>query len=646
MSILNINNLKKEYGINEVLNGFSMHINEGERTALIGANGSGKTTVFKLISGRETYSEGNISIRNDIEIGYLDQLPDLEPDLTIYSELEKVFKSVIKEIEKLKKYEEKIARYGKKADSSNPQSAKLNKLMKEYSQLQEKFNQGIGYEYQSKIRQVAAGLGFSEEVIYQKKLGQLSGGEKSRLGLIKLLLTEPDLLLLDEPTNHLDLKAVEWLENYLNNYQGTLIIISHDRYFLDNVISRIVEIKNGKNEDYAGNYSYYKKERKRRYQQHLREYKNQQKKIKELEDSIEQLYIWGRSRDSEKMFKRAKAMQKRLDKIDRLEKPTLKGRKMNLDLSTEIRGGNDVLKVENLAKSFADLNLFSNLNLELYRGDKAAVIGDNGSGKSTLLKIIMGELKADSGQVKIGTNIYTDYYRQEFDGFDEKDDLITALRKETRITVAEARNRLAAFLFTGEDVFKKVSQLSGGEKSRLRLLQLMSGNYNFLILDEPTNHLDLPSREVLEEALKEFSGTVLIVSHDRYFLDEVVDYIYELENSELKKYYGNYSYYSRKKEKINIESKEKEAETINQGRLDYEAQKKARNREMQRQNTLDETESLIEELETKLAEVESQLTKEKNLSDFEKLQELKKDYERINNKLEELYEKWEKLLKN
>ncbi|RQD72759.1 MAG: ABC transporter ATP-binding protein, partial [Halanaerobium sp. MSAO_Bac5] len=420
MSILNINNLKKEYGINEVLNGFSMHINEGERTALIGANGSGKTTVFKLISGRETYSEGNISIRNDIEIGYLDQLPDLEPDLTIYSELEKVFKSVIKEIEKLKKYEEKIARYGKKADSSNPQSAKLNKLMKEYSQLQEKFNQGIGYEYQSKIRQVAAGLGFSEEVIYQKKLGQLSGGEKSRLGLIKLLLTEPDLLLLDEPTNHLDLKAVEWLENYLNNYQGTLIIISHDRYFLDNVISRIVEIKNGKNEDYAGNYSYYKKERKRRYQQHLREYKNQQKKIKELEDSIEQLYIWGRSRDSEKMFKRAKAMQKRLDKIDRLEKPTLKGRKMNLDLSTEIRGGNDVLKVENLAKSFADLNLFSNLNLELYRGDKAAVIGDNGSGKSTLLKIIMGELKADSGQVKIGTNIYTDYYRQEFDGFDEK----------------------------------------------------------------------------------------------------------------------------------------------------------------------------------------------------------------------------------
>lgn len=646
MSILNINNLKKEYGINEVLNGFSMHINEGERTALIGANGSGKTTVFKLISGRETYSEGNISIRNDIEIGYLDQLPDFEPDLTIYSELEKVFKSVIKQIEKLKKYEEKIARYGKIADSSNSQSAKLNKLMKEYSQLQEKFNQGIGYEYQSKIRQVAAGLGFSEEVIYQKKLGQLSGGEKSRLGLIKLLLTEPDLLLLDEPTNHLDLKAVEWLENYLNNYQGTLIIISHDRYFLDNVINRIVEIKNGKNEDYAGNYSYYKKERKRRYQQRLREYKNQQKKIKELEDSIEQLYIWGRSRDSEKMFKRAKAMQKRLDKIDRLEKPTLKGRKMNLDLSTEIRGGNDVLKVENLAKSFADLNLFSNLNLELYRGDKAAVIGDNGSGKSTLLKIIMGELKADSGQVKIGTNIYTDYYRQEFDGFDEEDDLITALRKETRITVAEARNRLAAFLFTGEDVFKKVSQLSGGEKSRLRLLQLMSGNYNFLILDEPTNHLDLPSREVLEEALKEFSGTVLIVSHDRYFLDEVVDYIYELENSELKKYYGNYSYYSRKKEKTNIESKEKEAETINQGRLDYEAQKKARNREMQRQNTLDETESLIEELEAKLAEVESQLTKEKNLSDFEKLQELKKDYERINNKLEELYEKWEKLLKN
>ncbi|ADQ14574.1 ribosomal protection-like ABC-F family protein [Halanaerobium hydrogeniformans] len=646
MSILNITDLKKEYGINEVLNGFSMHINEGERIALIGANGSGKTTVFKLIAGKENYSEGNISIRNDIELGYLDQLPDFEADLTIYAELEKVFQAVIEQIASLKEYEEKIARYGKRADGSTSDSPKLNKLMREYSQLQEEFNQGIAYEYQSKIRQVAAGLGFNEEELYQKKLGQLSGGEKTRLGLIKLLLTEPDLLLLDEPTNHLDLKAVEWLENYLNSYQGTLLIISHDRYFLDNVVNRIVEIKNGKNEDYTGNYSYYKKARKRRYEQRLREYKNQQKKIKELEDAIEQLYIWGRSRDSEKMFKRAKAMQKRLDKIDRLEKPTLKGRKMNLNLNTEVRGGNDVLKVENLAKSFADLNLFRDLNLELYRGDKAAIIGDNGSGKTTLLRIIMGEIKADSGQIKIGTNIYPDYYRQEFDGFDEQDDLITALRKETRITVSEARNRLAAFLFTGEDVFKKVSQLSGGEKSRLRLLQLMSGNYNFLILDEPTNHLDLPSREVLEDALKEFEGTVLIVSHDRYFLDEVVDYIYELENSVLKKYYGNYSYYSRKKEKINIESDATEAETINQGKLDYEAQKRARNEEMQRQKSLEETEAEIEKLENNLAEIESELTAEENLSDFELLQDLKEKYKRLNNRLDKLYKKWEELLKH
>ncbi len=645
MAILNINNLKKEYGIETVLKDFSLNVNEGESVALIGPNGSGKTTIFQIITGREHYSDGTVSVRNDIEVGYLDQLPDFKSELSIYQELEKVFAEVKQQIKKMKKLEEKITHHGERIDKSASHSDNLEATMREYSALQREFEKGVGYEYQSKIRQVAAGMGFDEEEIHEKTLDQLSGGEKTRVGLAKLLLIEPDLLLLDEPTNHLDLKSVEWLENYLNSYQGSLLIISHDRYFLDNTIERIVEIKNGKNEDYSGNYSYYQKERKRRYEQRLREYKNQQKKIKQLEDAIEQLYIWGRSRDSEKMFKRAKAMEKRLEKIDRLEKPQLKGRKMKLELETEIRGGDDVLFVENLSKRFEDLNLFQDLNFELHRTDKAAIIGDNGTGKSTILRIIMGEIPADRGQVRIGTNVYPAYYRQEFEGFNPEDDLITALQRETAVTNSKARDMLASFLFTGEDVFKKVKQLSGGEKSRLRLLQLMSGNYNFLILDEPTNHLDLASREVLEEALKDYSGTVLIVSHDRYFLDKVIDYIYELENQELNKYFGDYSYYKQKKKnEISEQQDLDEQEDKSEGKLDYEAQKEARSREQKRQKRLEEIEVEIEALEKNLSDLESQMTAEENINDFELLQELKDKYEQQNSRLETLYQEWEKIV--
>ena len=645
MAILNINNLKKEYGIETVLKDFSLNVNQGESVALIGPNGSGKTTIFRIISEQEHFSEGTVSIRNDIEVGYLDQLPDFKAELTIYQELEKVFAAVKKQIKEMQRLEEKIAHHGERVDESEIHSDNLEATMREYSLLQRKFEKGVGYEYQSKIRQVAAGMGFNEKEIHEKTLDQLSGGEKTRVGLAKLLLIEPDLLLLDEPTNHLDLKSVEWLENYLNSYQGSLLIISHDRYFLDNTIERIVEIKNGKNEDYSGNYSYYQKERKRRYEQRLREYKNQQKKIKELEDAIEQLYIWGRSRDSEKMFKRAKAMEKRLERIDRLEKPRLKGKKMKLDLDADIRGGDDVLFVENLSKGFEDLTLFEKLNFELHRRDKAAIIGDNGTGKSTILRIIMGEITADQGEVKIGTNIYPAYYRQEFEGFKPEDDLITALQRETAVTNSKARDMLASFLFTGEDVFKKVHQLSGGEKSRLRLLQLMSGNYNFLILDEPTNHLDLASREVLEDALKDYKGTVLIVSHDRYFLDKVIDYIYELENQELNKYFGDYSYYKeKKKNQVSKQLEKEKQEEKSEGKLDYEAQKEARSREMKRQKRLEEIESEIDQLENDLNLLEEKMTSEKNIDNFEVLQELKDEYESKNNKLEKLFKEWETII--
>ena len=337
-------------------------------------------------------------------------------------------------------------------------------------------------------------------------------------------------------------------------------------------------------------------------------------------------------------------MEKRLERIDRIEKPQLKGRKMKLELDADIRGGDDVLFVENLTKSFEELKLFQDLNFELHRSDKAAIIGDNGTGKSTILRIIMGEINADQGKTRIGTNIYPAYYRQEFEGFNSEDDLITALQRETAVTNSRGRDMLASFLFTGEDVFKKVKQLSGGEKSRLRVLQLMSGNYNFLILDEPTNHLDLPSREVLEEALNDYQGTILIVSHDRYFLDKVVDYIYELENQELNKYFGDYSYYKEKKKEEVSARAEKEQQKKSEGKLDYEAQKEARSQEMRRQKRLEEIEIEIEKLEKKLSDLEAEMTAEKNIDQFELLQELKDEYESKNSRLEALYQEWEEII--
>ncbi len=643
MVLINLDNIYKSYGLEEILKGFSLSLNQGERVGLIGPNGSGKTTLFKIIADIEEYQAGVISMRRNKEVGYLSQMPDFDPDNTLYEELEEVFADIILLQKELADLEKEIANLGKAVKNDNVAKDQLQDLMSFYSEKQEIFEQGIGYEYQSKIRQVAAGLGFDEEDLSNLLVKNLSGGEKTRLGLARLLLKEPDLLLLDEPTNHLDLAAIQWLESYLNNYQGTILIISHDRYFLDRVITRLVEIKNGRAEEYAGNYSFYLKERKNRYEQKLKAYKNQQKKIKELEDAIEQLFIWGRSRDSEKMFKRAKAMQKRLDRIERLDKPTLSGQKMNLSLDIDRLGGQEVLQVENLTKGFADEdNLLAGLDLKLYRGEKAAIIGGNGTGKTTLLKMIMGYCPADKGKIKIGANIRVGYYSQEFSGFNPDDDLITAIRSEIIVSEVEARNLLASFLFTGEDVFKKIGNLSGGEKSRLRLLQLMYGDYNFLILDEPTNHLDLPSREVLESAIQNYAGTVLVVSHDRYFLNKVVDFIYDLEAKQLTKYYGDYDYYKEKKEDLSkIKKNGEDLNQANQGKIAYERQKKARRKKSKQKKTIKLLEEEIIELEAKQEKIEKEMTIEANTDDYNKLQDLEAKYHKISEQLEKSYQEWE-----
>ncbi|MCF8000236.1 MAG: ABC-F type ribosomal protection protein [Halanaerobiales bacterium] len=640
MVVVNLDSISKSYSTHQILENFSMSVNKGEKVALIGSNGSGKTTLFKIIAGQENFQEGNLSLRNDISVGLLDQIPEFTLNNTIYEELLTVFDD-LREIEKkLKDLENKISTFNKE----NKNHEKLENLMEEYSNLSHEYEINGGYEYENKIVQVASGLGFEGEEL-NKKISFLSGGEKSRVGLIKLLLKEPDLLLLDEPTNHLDIESIQWLEEYLKKYTGAVIIISHDRYFLDQVIERIVEIKNGSDEKYYGNYSYYLEERKRRFEQRMREYKNQQKKIKKLEESIHQLRVWGRSRDSEKMFKRAKAMEKRLERIDEMEKPSLYGKKMNLDLEIDKRSGDEVLKVNNINKSFDNETLLNGLDLNLYWQDKAAIIGANGSGKTTLLDIINGDLNPDKGDVELGASVKMGYYRQEIEKFDPEDDLITALVKSCSMKISEARNALGAFLFTEQEVFKKVKDLSGGEKSRLRLLELMNGNYNFLVLDEPTNHLDLPSREVLEDVLKDYPGTVLVVSHDRYFINKIIDYTYELKNYDLTKYYGDYDYYKEKKEEFKIEEANDEENNNDEKKDNYYFRQKERERkERRRKRSLNKIENKIEDKEQKVKTLEQKMTDPENIDDYKKLKKLKFEHQELKKELEELYEEWEKYI--
>jgi len=640
MVVVNIDSISKSYGTQDVLDDFSMSVNKGEKVALIGANGSGKTTIFKIINGQEHFQEGNLSLRNEISVGLLDQIPEFDLKNTIYEELLTVFKDLQKMEEKLKKLEKEISTF-KKEDKDHH---KLGKLMDDYSTLSHEYEIRGGYGYENKIIQVASGLGFDKSDL-EKKISYLSGGEKSRVGLIKLLLKEPDLLLLDEPTNHLDIPSMQWLEQFLIDYDGAVIIISHDRYFLDQVIERIVEIDNGRDEKYYGNYSYYLEERKRRFEQKMREYKNQQKKIKKLEESIHQLRVWGRSRDSEKMFKRAKAMEKRLERIDEIDKPTLHGKKMDLDLDFNRRSGDEVLKVSNLDKSFEDNTLLKDLNLDVYWQDKAVIIGANGSGKTTLLDIINGDIRPDKGEVKIGASVKMGYYRQEFEKFNPEDDLVTTLVKACSMKINEARNALGAFLFEDNEVFKKVKDLSGGEKSRLRLLQLMNGDYNFLILDEPTNHLDLPSREVLEEVLQDYPGTLLVVSHDRYFINKIINHTYELENNKLKKYLGDYEYYKKKKKKLFDQSQNKD-ESSNNVKKDnyYFKQKKRERKERKRKRKLNEIEEKIEKKEKKVKELENKMVDPEYIDNFKKLNKFKAEHQDLKEELDKLYEQWEKYL--
>ena len=637
MIVLSCNNLNKSFGIDTVLENISFTVNEGDKVGIIGVNGTGKTTLFKVLSGIYGYDSGEIYLGKGVEIGYLEQNTNFQSDKTIYEEVLEVFSDLMDMEKYIRNLEIKISE-----ESSNPQSKELDKLMNEYSHKLELFSELNGYGYKSEVKGILKGLGFSDEDM-QTPINILSGGEKTRVLLSKLLLKNPSLLLLDEPTNHLDSDAIEWLEVFLKQYKGTVIIISHDRYFLDQVVNRVFEIHNKRLKTYNGNYSKFIELSKVEKELEVKKYEDQQKEIKKQEESIERLKAYGR----EKHLKRARSKEKMLDKVDVLDKPDVFRKKASIQFNPAVSSGNDVLEVKGLSMGYGERILFKDINFNIYRGEKVALIGANGIGKSTLFKIIMNEIVPLTGNTKLGTNVHVDYFHQEQKTLNLDNTIIDEIWNDhPNLNQTTLRNMLGSFLFEDEEVFKKISTLSGGERARVAILKLILSNSNFLLLDEPTNHLDIDSKEVLEEALLNYTGTLFTISHDRYFLNTVVDKILVLDSEGITEYLGNYNYYMEKKKQAlemnTVETVEEKTKTQlkdekRKEREQREIEKKAR---VRRQNI----EKEIEEIEAKIEELDLLMCQEDVYSNPGKSKEVSQNKSNLEENLNNLYEEWEQLM--
>ena len=637
MIVLSCNNLYKSFGIDSILENICFTVNEGDKVGIIGVNGTGKTTLMKIISGEYGYDQGDIYTSKDCEIGYLEQNTNFYSNNTILEEVLEVFKPLIDMENYLRELEIKIAEEGSKSNSSI-----LEKLMNDYSHTLELFASKNGYGYKSEAKGVLKGLGFKDEDM-DKPISILSGGEKTRVLLGKLLLKKPTLLLLDEPTNHLDSEAIEWLEFFLKQYKGTVILISHDRYFLDQVVGRIFEVHNKKLKSYNGNYTNYLELSKIEKEIELKKYEDQQKDIKKQEESIEKLKAYGR----EKHLKRARSKEKALDKIDVLDKPEAYRKKAKIQFHPSIASGNDVLHVNDVSMGYDDRTLFKGVNFDIYRGEKVALIGPNGIGKSTLFKIIMNELTPLNGDIKVGTNVNVAYFHQEQKTLNLNNTIIDEIwDTNDRLTQTEIRNMLGSLLFEDEDVFKKISTLSGGERARIAILKLILSKANFLLLDEPTNHLDIDSKEVLEEALENYTGTIFTISHDRYFLNTVVDKILVLGEDGITEYLGNYDYYidkKREQDEISIVV-EVEEKTKTQLKEERRKEKEQREKEKKNRNKIKNIEKEIEEIEIKIEELDHLLCQEEVYSNPDKSKEVSQEKTNYEDKLPSLYEAREELV--
>ena len=637
--VLACQNISKAFGTDEIIQNASFHIEANEKAAIVGINGAGKTTLLRIIMQELKQDSGEVIIAKGKTVGYLPQNPDVTGNHTIYEEVLSAKEYVIGLEERLRKMEEEM--------HSVP-AEQLEAFMDSYNKLHHEFEQLDGYTYKSEISGVLKGLGFQEDE-FAKRMQELSGGQRTRVCLGKLLVTKPDIILLDEPTNHLDIGAISWLENYLSNYRGTVVIVAHDRYFLDKVVNKVIELDRTKVSVYNGNYSAYAEKRAQVRETLLKQYYNQQREIKHQEEVIAKLKSFNR----EKSIKRAESREKMLDKIERLEKPTEENTDIKIQLEPRIISGNDVLKVEHLSKAYPGQQLFSDINFEIKRGERIALIGDNGTGKTTILKIINEMVPADAGTVTLGANVHVGYYDQEHQVLHMEKNLVEEISDAyPNLTNTEIRNVLAAFLFTGDEVFKRVGDLSGGERGRLSLAKLMLSEANLLILDEPTNHLDITSKEILEQALLRYTGTVLFVSHDRYFINKTATRILNLTGETIVNYIGNYDYYLEKcKELTEIYVKPQSGQTVNEvkteesdNKLDWKQQKEEQARKRKLANDLKKTEAEIEETESKISELEEAFADPKIATNSVKLGELQKEYNALKGKQEELYEVWEKLV--
>lgn len=635
--ILSLSNVSKSYGTDVILEKISFNIEEKEKAAIVGVNGAGKTTLFKIITGEISSDSGDIYFKKDSSFGYLKQNAIPNSEGTIYNEMLAVFSPLIKAEEDLRQMEHEM---------SHMSGTELKEHMKKYSDLQYKFELMDGYSYKSRIKGVLKGLGFTEDD-FDRPVKSLSGGQKTRVYLGSLLLSKPDLLLLDEPTNHLDIESIAWLEDFLRSYTGAVLIISHDRYFLDKIVTKTIEIENKKSHIYEGNYSFYAKNKEINRQIEQHHFVQQQKEIKHQEDVIAKL----RSFNREKSIKRAESRQKQLEKMEVVNRPENLPDKMRLKLTPKITSGNDVLHAEGLSKSFDNKTLFSNLDIDIKRGEKTAIVGPNGIGKSTLLKILLGKAEKTTGEIKWGTNVHVGYYDQEQHNFNENNTIFQEISDTyPEMTNGEIRNVLAAFVFEGDDVFKLISSLSGGEKGRISLAKIMLSKANCLILDEPTNHLDIFSKEILENAINNYEGTVLYVSHDRYFINKTATKIIELSKDGVKEYLGNYDYYIEKKNTAKREemlfgekTHQPEKQEISETKLSYQEQKEQQAKERKLKNQIKKLETEIEETEVKIQALEEELMKPEIATDADKARELFDQKTDLETHLNELYDKWESI---
>ena len=643
--ILSCQNISKSFGTDEILKNVSFHIEANEKAAIVGINGAGKSTLLKIIMQKETPDTGEVILAKDATIGYLAQYQDVSGHRTIYEEVLDAKQNIIEMEERLR---------GMETQMNTLTGQELETLLDGYHRLSHEFELLGGYTYRSEVTGILKGLGFSESE-FDRQMSELSGGQKTRVSLGKLLVTKPDVLLLDEPTNHLDMESIRWLEGFLMNYKGAVVIVSHDRYFLDRLVTKVVEIFQHQGYVYQGNYTEFAKKKAKIREDLLKQYYNQQREIKHQEEVITKLKSFNR----EKSIKRAESREKMLDKIERLEKPTDENTDIHIVLEPDVTSGNDVLTVEHLRKAFGTHTLFDDLSFEIKRGERVALIGNNGTGKTTILKIINELLLADGGTIVLGSNVHIGYYDQEHQLLHMEKTIFEEIADDyPQLNHTKIRNVLAAFLFTNDDVFKRIADLSGGERGRVSLAKLMLSDANFLILDEPTNHLDITSKEILESALNQYTGTVFFVSHDRYFINQTATRILDLTGGTIVNYIGNYDYYLEKHDEltriyVEAEPKAQAAQMTEQTvaqdgsgtdkKADWQAQKAEQARIRKLENTLKKAEERIAELEDLIAGIDEECADPANATNSAKLGELTGRQNEYRSELEKCYEEWEQV---